>query len=118
MDDDGAVKALQAEAPNRARDIIESFMVAANGVTARFLTGHGLPSIRRVVRVPETVAAHRRDCASALGTALPAEPDSRALEKFLRARRAADPDSVCGPLAEHPEADGARRVRGGRPGRG
>ena len=84
MDDDGAVKALQAEAPNRARDIIESFMVAANAVTARFLTGHGLPSIRRVVRVPERWP-RIVEIASALGAALPAEPDARALEKFLRA---------------------------------
>jgi exoribonuclease-2 len=84
------VKELRTEAPNRARDMIESFMVAANGVTARFLTAHGLASIRRVVRAPkrwprivEVAAAH--------GTALPETPDPRALEQFLNAQRAADP---------------------------
>ena len=88
---DGAVKELQVETSNRARDIIESFMIAANGVTARFLTSHGWASIRRVVRAPkrwprivEIAAAH--------GTTLPGAPDARALEEFLKARRQAEPD--------------------------
>jgi VacB/RNase II family 3'-5' exoribonuclease len=84
------VKGLRTETPNRARDMIESFMVAANGVTARFLTAHGWASIRRVVRAPkrwprivEVAAGH--------GTTLPEAPDAAALEQFLTARRAADP---------------------------
>jgi VacB/RNase II family 3'-5' exoribonuclease len=88
---DGAVKELQVETSNRARDIIESFMIAANGVTARFLTSHGWASIRRVVRAPkrwprivEIAAEH--------GTSLPEAPDARALEEFLKARRQAEPD--------------------------
>ena len=86
-----SVKELQVETSNRARDIIESFMIAANGVTARFLTSHGWASIRRVVRAPkrwprivEIAAAH--------GTTLPEAPDARALEEFLKARRQAEPD--------------------------
>ena len=43
----------EPKTPNRARDLIESFMVAANGVAARFLSAHKLPSVRRVVRTPE-----------------------------------------------------------------
>ena len=39
---DGVVKDLQVDASNRARDMIESFMIAANGVTARFLTAQRL----------------------------------------------------------------------------
>jgi exoribonuclease-2 len=88
--DDGRVKELRAESPNRARDMIESFMVAANGVTARFLTSHGWATIRRVVKAP---ARWPRivDIAAAHGTTLPVEPDARALEQFLVSRREADP---------------------------
>ena len=51
--DDDVLKALEAEAADRAKDIIENFMIAANGVTARFLASKGLPSLRRVVRIPK-----------------------------------------------------------------
>ena len=44
---------LRADRPNRAKQLIEDFMVAANGATARFLARAGVPSIRRVVRSPE-----------------------------------------------------------------
>src|SRR4051812_11058663 len=50
---DGVVKELQVDSSNRARDMIESFMIAANGATARFLTSQGWASIRRVVRAPK-----------------------------------------------------------------
>jgi exoribonuclease R len=43
---------LQAEEKNRAKDIIEDFMIAANGVTVRYLSSRKIPSIRRVVRTP------------------------------------------------------------------
>ncbi|MEO7275491.1 MAG: RNB domain-containing ribonuclease [Vicinamibacterales bacterium] len=89
---DGVVKDLQVDASNRARDMIESFMIAANGVTARFLSARGSASIRRVVRAPkrwprivEIAASH--------GTTLPADPDAGALEGFLRAQREAQPDT-------------------------
>jgi VacB/RNase II family 3'-5' exoribonuclease len=84
------LKDLQAEEKNRAQDIIEDFMIAANGVTARFLAGKNFPSLRRVVRVPKrwdrimALAAER-------GSKLPAVPDPKALDKFLLARQAADP---------------------------
>src|SRR5208283_854153 len=44
---------LAADKRNRAKDIIEDFMIAANGVAARFLASKKLPSLRRVVRVPK-----------------------------------------------------------------
>lgn len=75
---------------NRARQLIEDFMIAANGVTARYLAGKGFDALRRVVRAPERwqkIAA----LAAESGERLPAEPDSRALEAFLRKRRRADP---------------------------
>jgi exoribonuclease-2 len=88
--DGDTVRDLAVERDNRARDLIEDFMIAANGATARFLDAKGFPSIRRVVRSPE-----RWDRLEALaaqyGDHLPAEPDSRALADFLARRRAADP---------------------------
>jgi len=82
--------ALEIETGNRAKDIIAEFMIAANGIVARFLTSKGAPSLRRVVRVPKrwdrivALAAER-------GGSLPTDPNSSALEKFLLAARAADP---------------------------
>ncbi len=76
---------------NRARDIIEDFMVAANGVTARYLSGKKFPSLRRVVRTPkgwERIV----EIAQEHGVALPNQPDSKALEGFLMKAKAADPD--------------------------
>jgi len=46
------VVGISARRTNRATELIEDFMIAANGVTARFLAAHGSPSIRRVVRTP------------------------------------------------------------------
>jgi VacB/RNase II family 3'-5' exoribonuclease len=86
----GTVTELRTDGPNRARDMIENFMVAANGVTAKFLSAHDIPSIRRVVRSPERWS-RIVDLARQHGTTLPDAPDARALEAFLRARRAAAP---------------------------
>src|SRR6478672_8547825 len=76
---DGAVTDLRSVEPNRARDLIESFMVAANGVTASFLSSRGYPSIRRVVRSPERWS-RIVDLAAQHGGSLPDSPDARALE--------------------------------------
>jgi len=87
---DGHVVDLQAEARNNAKNLIEDFMIAANGVSARFLASKGFASLRRVVRSPE-----RWDRIEAIaakyGEKLPSEPDSQALEEFLVRRRKADP---------------------------
>jgi VacB/RNase II family 3'-5' exoribonuclease len=82
---------LRIEEGNRARQLIEDFMIAANGVTARFLERRGLASLRRVLRSPErweriVQLAHEH------GETLPSTPDARALERFLERRRAADPE--------------------------
>src|SRR5207248_480050 len=50
---DGHVVDLQTEARNNAKNLIEDFMIAANGVSARFLAAKGFASLRRVVRSPE-----------------------------------------------------------------
>jgi VacB/RNase II family 3'-5' exoribonuclease len=82
---------VRSEPPNRARTLIENLMIAANGVTARFLDRRGFPSIRRVVRSPERWDRIRA-LADQVGGRLPAAPDSPALSQFLLERRAAAPD--------------------------
>jgi exoribonuclease-2 len=87
--DGDKIKDLEAEEPNRAKNIIEDFMIAANGVTARYLASKKSPSLRRVVRTPKRwdriieLAAER-------GFPLPKEPDSKALEQFLESAKATD----------------------------
>ena len=83
------IRGLEQPLKNRARELIEDLMIATNGVTARFLDGHGLPSLRRVLRSPERWA-RIVDLARRLGTELPAEPDSGALEAFLLRRKEID----------------------------
>jgi len=74
---------------NHATELIEDFMVAANGVVARLL--EKVSSLRRIVRTPE-----RWDrivqLAATKSEKLPAQPDSKALNDFLIRRKAADPD--------------------------
>jgi VacB/RNase II family 3'-5' exoribonuclease len=76
---------------NRAKDLIEDLMVAANGATARYLDERKLPSLRRVLRSPERWAKIVA-LAGSLGQRLPAEPSNAALAAFLQARREASPD--------------------------
>jgi len=83
---------LRADEKNRAKDLIEDFMVAANGVVARFLDTQGRASLRRTLRSPERWA-RIAGIAREHGGRLPDEPDSVALNKFLTERRAADPKS-------------------------
>ncbi len=76
---------------NPATELIEDFMIAANGVVARLLEAKHFAAIRRVVRVPERwdrIVA----LAAELGGHLPDTPDPKALNDFLTARKAADPD--------------------------
>jgi VacB/RNase II family 3'-5' exoribonuclease len=87
----GVVTDLKEERKNRAKELIEDFMIAANGATARYLDSHGLPSLRRVVRTPKRWPRIVQ-LAAGLGAHLPAEPDSRALNEFLEQRRRTDPD--------------------------
>jgi len=87
---DGEVVDLQQEQRNRATQLIEDFMIAANGVTARFLQDKRFPTFRRVVRSPERWDKIRT-LAAGLGEALPPTPDAAALSAFLVRRRTADP---------------------------
>lgn len=87
---DGALADLEEQPKNRARELIEDLMVAANGVSARFLDRRGLPSLRRVLRAPERWDRIVR-VAAEYGASLPGEPDAAALDAFLLAARRADP---------------------------
>lgn len=84
------LRELRVERKNRARALIEDFMIAANGVTARFLRERGYASFRRVIRSPKRWG-RIIDVAAEHGVKLPNEPDSGALEEFLVARRRIDP---------------------------
>lgn len=86
---DGHVEGINIRQKNRATELIENFMVAANGVMARRLTNAHVSSIRRVVRTPERWQ-RIVDLAARYGDKLPAQPDSRALNMFLQRRRAVD----------------------------
>ncbi len=90
--DGESLQDLRAQAPNRAKQLIEDFMVASNGVVARFLDGRGFPSLRRMVKSPERWD-RIRDLAAQLGETLPASPDAGALNAFLFRRKAAEPDT-------------------------
>ena len=88
--DGDQIRALEIEEKNRAKEIIEDLMIAANGVTARYLSARKFPSIRRVVRTPkrwERIV----EIANEHGSKLPGKPDSKALEEFLIKEKASDP---------------------------
>ena len=89
--DGDQVKSYTIERKNRAKELIEDFMIAANSVVARYLESRKFPSIRRVVHAPK-----RWDrivgVASEKGWTLPGEPDAKALEGFLTAQKARDPE--------------------------
>ena len=88
--DGDQLRALEIEEKNRAKEIIEEFMIAANGVVARYLSARKFLSIGRVVRTPkrwdrivEIAGEHK--------FRLPDIPDPKALEEFLVKEKVADP---------------------------
>jgi exoribonuclease-2 len=88
--DEGVLTALRPDEKNRAKALIEDLMIAANGVTARFLAQKGLPSFRRVLRVPERWP-RIVELAASLGEQLPPDPSALALQELLSRRRQRDP---------------------------
>lgn len=88
--EDGVLADMRPETKNRARELIEDFMIAANGATAKYLARQGYASLRRVLRSPERwdrIVA----LAMGLGERLPPTPNAAALDGFLVRRRAVDP---------------------------
>ncbi|MCL4416836.1 MAG: RNB domain-containing ribonuclease [Actinobacteria bacterium] len=84
------LKDLKADERNRAKEIIENFMIAANGVTVKYLVSKKFPSFRRVVRTPKNWE-RIIELAAEWGSTLPRVPDAKALEQFLVSAKAADP---------------------------
>ena len=87
----GKLADLKPDEDNRAKELIEYFMIAANGVVAKFLEAHQRSSVRRVLHTPERWN-RIVELARALGESLPAQPDAKALSEFLVKRQAAAPE--------------------------
>jgi exoribonuclease-2 len=88
--DGDAITDLRPDAKNRAKELIEDLMIAANAATADTLERKGFAWIRRVLGVPrrwDRIVA----LAATFGERLPETPDAAALDAFLQSRRAADP---------------------------
>ena len=88
--DGDTLREMKVEQRNRAKDLIEDFMIAANGTTARYLTGKNFPSMRRVVRIPKRWD-RIVELASEHGFSLPAEADSKSLSEYLKFIKQNDP---------------------------
>ncbi|HKB54432.1 MAG TPA: RNB domain-containing ribonuclease [Ramlibacter sp.] len=88
--EDGTLADLLPDEKNRAKELIEDFMIAANGAAVKYLERKGIPSLRRVLRTPkrwDRIVA----LAAEAGERLPPVPDAAALDAFLGRRREADP---------------------------
>jgi exoribonuclease-2 len=88
--DGAALEDLRPDEDNRAKELIQYFMIAANGVVAQFLEARRFPSLRRVLRTPERWP-RIVELARQLGESLPAVADAKALSEFLVRRQAAAP---------------------------
>jgi exoribonuclease-2 len=88
--DGGVLTDLKPDEDNRAKELIEYFMIAANTVVAQYLERRGSASLRRVLRKPERWG-RIVELARGLGEPLPAAPDARALSAFLVRRQQAAP---------------------------
>lgn len=88
--DGNKVAMLKAVERNRAHELIENLMIAANTASARYAIHKRLPSLRRVVRIP---ARWERivEVAKTFNVTLPTDPDAKALESFLTSRKNVDP---------------------------
>jgi len=82
---------LNVHRSNRATQLIENFMIVANQTSAAFLKGKNLPCIKRIVRTPKRwdkiveVAKER-------GFTLPAQPEAKSLQQFLKDQQRKDPE--------------------------
>jgi exoribonuclease-2 len=87
----GILQTLTPDEANRAKELIEDFMIAANTATMRFLEARRIPALRRVLRIPahwERIVA----VAASSGARLPAVPNAAALNDFLVDRRRREPE--------------------------
>jgi VacB/RNase II family 3'-5' exoribonuclease len=89
--EDGQVVRIETRQRNRATELIEELMVAANEVMAQTLTRAGVAGIRRVVKSPERWPRIVQLAAS-YDSKLPDAADSSALAGFLSEQREKNPD--------------------------
>jgi exoribonuclease-2 len=89
--DGEALRDLLPDRKDRAHDLIEDLMIAANGAAAQYLERRGFPSVRRVLRVPKRWDRMVALAAEA-GERLPSVPDASALNAFLANRRRVEPE--------------------------
>jgi len=87
----GTIKDIVVQKKNLARNLIEEFMVAANGTTVAFLGAAGIPMIQRIVRIPKHWDGIMLT-AEMYGETLPDQPDAKALTDFLSRQKEADPE--------------------------
>jgi len=85
-----ALSEMKAELKNRAKSLIEDFMIAANGATARYLEDKNFPSLRRVVRTPKRWD-RIVELASENGFLLPEIANSKSLSTYLKYIKQNDP---------------------------
>ena len=108
--DGDQISALEVEEKNRAKEIIEDFMIAANGVTARYLSASQFPSIRRVVRTPkrwDRIVAIAADHKFSLPE-LPGFESAGGVPGRAKSRRSA---ALPGPVPGGDQAAGLGRIR-------
>jgi len=74
----------------RAHMLIENCMIATNVLVTHYLTENGLPTLRRIVKVPKRWD-RIVDLAKEYQWKLPDEPNSKALQEFLLEQRRVDP---------------------------
>ena len=74
---------MKVEHKNRAKSLIEDFMIAANGATARYLAEQNFPSLRRVVRTPKRWD-RIVELAAEYGFSLPDKANSKSLSAYLK----------------------------------
>jgi exoribonuclease-2 len=85
------VQDLESDRKNRAQELIEDLMIAANGAVVQYLKAKGLPSFRRVVRSPKRWEKIVEVVSSQYNKKLPSEPDAKALALFLYDQKKKDP---------------------------
>jgi VacB/RNase II family 3'-5' exoribonuclease len=89
--DGDSLSEMKVEQKNRAKSLIEDFMIAANGATARFLEEKNFPSLRRVVRTPKRWN-RIVELASEHGFSLPEKANSKSLSTYLKFIKHDDPE--------------------------
>lgn len=89
--DGDVLSEMKVELKNRAKSLIEDFMIAANGATARYLEDKNFPSLRRVVRTPKRWD-RIVELTSENGFSLPEKADSKSLSAYLKFIKQNDPE--------------------------